>query len=99
MHVEIANSDFPIPWEPLIVGGTGGTDLENRGFGVRGFQQQGTLCRGFAIREIPKVTWQSGAPIDGIVQVAFDRESAHRHSGFGTQSSDSASGDIPKADR
>jgi hypothetical protein len=39
---EIASSDFPISWEPSIVGGTGGTNPENRGFGIRGFPMQRT---------------------------------------------------------
>jgi hypothetical protein len=30
----------------------------------RGFRPQGNLHRGFAIREIPKRTWQGGGPQD-----------------------------------
>jgi hypothetical protein len=39
---EIASSDFSISWELSIVGGTGGTNSENRGFDIRGFPMQRT---------------------------------------------------------
>jgi hypothetical protein len=59
--VEIASRDFPSYSEPSISTGTGGA--RSREIGVRrsGFSiAKENLHRGFAIREIPKVTWQCG---------------------------------------
>jgi hypothetical protein len=44
MHVEIANSDFPILSESLISMGQVARDPERSGFDVWGFRHQGTLA-------------------------------------------------------
>jgi hypothetical protein len=88
MLFEIAKCDFPIRPEPLIIAdrwhesrasgfrSTEGhvvSDPAYRSSAFRGFDTKGALYRVFAIREIPRLTWQCGTQRLTGGQVACSR--------------------------